>query len=155
MSVYYPPVEQHETVITTALRVNQGTHYARADNPHADAEAEYGQEQLALAARALAEAVDALPADRQPIGWEKGYDTERVERGRQQLLEAMSAVSEERTCAGWCADWARTLHAEGGIWETLGRAVGWPSGNYEQWVWVSWDEAAAIYAAPHSAGGGE
>lgn len=72
--------------------------------------------------------------------------TERLERGRQQLLEAMSAVSEDRTCTGWAADWARTLHAEGGIWETLGRAVGWPTGNYDRWVWVSWDEAAALYA---------
>lgn len=69
MSFYYPPVDQHEKVITTALRVIQGTHYARADNPHADAEAEDGQEQLALAARALVEAVDKLPEDKQPIGW--------------------------------------------------------------------------------------
>lgn len=73
--------------------------------------------------------------------------TERLENGRAQLLEAMSAVSEYRTCCGWAVDWARTLHAEGGIWETLGRAVGWPTGNYDQWVWVSWDEAAALYAA--------
>jgi hypothetical protein len=72
--------------------------------------------------------------------------TERLERGRAQLIEAMSAVSEDRTCCGWTSEWARTLHAEGGIWETLGRAVGWPTGNYDQWVWVSWDEAAALYA---------
>jgi hypothetical protein len=64
---------------------------------------------------------------------------------RKQLLEAMSAVSEDRTCTGWAADWARTLHAEGGIWETLGRAVGWPTGNYDAWVWVSWEEAARLY----------
>jgi hypothetical protein len=78
---------------------------------------------------------------------------EDLGRGRTQLLEAMSAVSEDRTCASWCADWARTLHAEGGIWETLGRAVGWPTGNYDQWVWVSWDEAAALYAEKHNGGG--
>jgi hypothetical protein len=71
--------------------------------------------------------------------------TERLECGRAQLLEAMSAVSEDRTCCGWAADWARTLHAEGGIWETLGRAVGWPTGDYDAWVWVSWEEAAALY----------
>ena len=64
---------------------------------------------------------------------------------REQLLEAMSGVSEERTCASWMGDWARTLHAEGGIWETAGRAVGWPTGNYDQWEWVSWDEAARLY----------
>lgn len=69
-----------------------------------------------------------------------------LERGRGQLLEAMSAVSEDRTCCGWAPDWARTLHAEGGIWETLGRAVGWPTGNYDQWEWASWDEATALYA---------
>ncbi|MFJ4624270.1 hypothetical protein [Streptomyces sp. NPDC088812] len=79
--------------------------------------------------------------------------TERLERGRAQLLEAMSAVSEDRTCCGWAADWARTLHAEGGIWETLGRAVGWPTGNYDAWVWVSWDEAAALYGHAVSSAG--
>ena len=78
--------------------------------------------------------------------------TGRLERGREQLIEAMSAVSEDRTCCGWASDWARTLHAEGGIWETLGRAVGWPVGNYDQWVWVSWDEAAALYATPPAGG---
>jgi len=77
--------------------------------------------------------------------------TARLERGRTQLVEAMSAVSEDRTCCGWTSEWARTLHAEGGIWETLGRAVGWPTGNYDQWVWVSWDEAAALYATPPAA----
>jgi hypothetical protein len=65
----------------------------------------------------------------------------------------MHAVSEERTCASWAADWARTLHAEGGIWETLGRAVGWPTGNYDTWVWVSWDEAAALYGHAVSSAG--
>jgi hypothetical protein len=79
--------------------------------------------------------------------------TERLERGRAQLLEAMSAVSEDRTCCGWAADWARTLHAEGGIWETLGRAVGWPTGNYDAWWWVSWDEAAALYGHAISSAG--
>ncbi|MFC9497704.1 hypothetical protein [Streptomyces sp. NPDC056982] len=76
MSVYYPPVDQHENVIKAALRVIEGTHYGRADNPHADAEAQYGQEQLALTARALAEAVDKKPADEQPIGWTKDREIE-------------------------------------------------------------------------------
>jgi len=150
MSVYYPPIDEHENVIKAALRVIEGTHYQRADDPYADAEQQYGQEQLALAARALAEAVDRKPADEQPVGWSMTVDEEALKRGRAQLLEAMSAVSEDRTCSGWAADWARTLHAEGGIWEILGRAVGWPTGNYDQWVWVSWDEAAVLYA-----GGGE
>ncbi|MFI2620460.1 hypothetical protein [Streptomyces sp. NPDC018584] len=76
MSVYYPPVEQHERVITTALHAIESTHYARAENPHADAEAQHNEEQLALAARALVEAVDKLPADKQPIGWTKDREIE-------------------------------------------------------------------------------
>ncbi|MER6092519.1 hypothetical protein [Streptomyces bluensis] len=71
MSVYYPPAQQHEDLIRAALRVIQGTHYARPEDPHADAEAQYGEEQLALAARALTDAVNAKPADQQPIGWAK------------------------------------------------------------------------------------
>lgn len=76
MSVYYPPVEQHENVIKAALRVIEGTHYQRADDPHADAEQQYGQELLALAARALVEAVNAKPADEQPVGWAKDHEIE-------------------------------------------------------------------------------
>lgn len=34
-----------------------------------DAEREYADEMLALAARALSRAVDAMPADEQPVGW--------------------------------------------------------------------------------------
>jgi hypothetical protein len=74
MSVYYPPIQEHENVIRAALRVIEGTHYQRANAPHADAEQEYGQEQLALAARSLVEAVNALPSDKQPIGWNKETD---------------------------------------------------------------------------------
>lgn len=74
MSVYYPPVEEHENVIKAALRVIGSTHYQRADDPHADAEQQYGQEQLALAARALVEAVDRKSADEQPVGWVAGTE---------------------------------------------------------------------------------
>ncbi|MGR3875752.1 hypothetical protein ACUXZZ_45285 (plasmid) [Streptomyces graminifolii] len=70
----------------------------------------------------------------------------RVERGRKQLVEAMSAVSEDRHCAGWLEGLDRTLHAEGGMWETLGRAYGWPTGDWEQWTWMPWDEAGALYS---------
>lgn len=76
MSVYYPPVQEHENVIRGALRVIEGTHYGRAEDPHADAEQQYGEEQLALAARALVEAVDRKPADEQPVGWSKDRDIE-------------------------------------------------------------------------------
>lgn len=69
MGIYHPPVDAHDTVIKAALRVIEATHYARADDPHADAEHEYAREQLALAARALTEAVDRNEPDEQPIGW--------------------------------------------------------------------------------------
>jgi hypothetical protein len=68
--------------------------------------------------------------------------TDAITRGHEQLLEAMSAISEDRSSARWAGDLASTLHAEGGIWETLGRAVGWPTGNYDAWTWVTWEEAA-------------
>lgn len=77
MSVYYPPVQEHENVIRATLRVIEGTHYGRPDDPHADAEQQYGEEQLALAARALTEAVDRKPADEQPVGWDKGAAEEQ------------------------------------------------------------------------------
>ncbi|MGW7288974.1 hypothetical protein ACWGH4_26220 [Streptomyces sp. NPDC054847] len=69
MSIYFPPVDQHETLIKAALRVIHATHYSRPDDPHQDAEQAYSDEQLALAARELVRAVDAKPADEQPIGW--------------------------------------------------------------------------------------
>lgn len=69
MSVYYPPVEEHENVIKAALRVIGSTHYQRAEDPYASAEQDYAEEQLALAARALVQAVDRKDADEQPIGW--------------------------------------------------------------------------------------
>ncbi|MFJ5151411.1 hypothetical protein ACIQCF_07450 [Streptomyces sp. NPDC088353] len=72
---------------------------------------------------------------------------EALERGRAQLIEAMSGVSEERWCAGWMESLDQRLHAEGGIWETIGRAVGWPTGNYDQWVWMSWDKAGHLYTS--------
>ncbi|MFD6421062.1 hypothetical protein [Streptomyces sp. NPDC060198] len=60
---------EYDNVIKAALRVISATHYARVEDPHADAEQEYSREQLALAARALVQAVDEQPADDQPIGW--------------------------------------------------------------------------------------
>lgn len=71
MSVYHPPVQQHEDLIRAALRVIGSTHYGRPEDPHASAEQEYSDEQLALAARALVEAVNAKPENEQPVGWTK------------------------------------------------------------------------------------
>lgn len=52
------------------LRSITADHYAE-EGPHADAEAEYADEQVALAARDLAEAVEALPAGERPVGWDR------------------------------------------------------------------------------------
>ena len=56
-----------ETVIRAVLRVLT----AERSEPHADsdAEAEYADEQLALAARDLAEATEQLSEDAKPVGW--------------------------------------------------------------------------------------
>jgi hypothetical protein len=56
-----------ERVITAALRVLT----AERQEPHssAAAESEYADERLALAARELVRATDALDADEQPVGW--------------------------------------------------------------------------------------
>ena len=127
-------LEQPDTEATDAPP--REPHPTQADMDHA----------LTVWARFRGQDADAPDTREQPDTQTREADlTERLERGRTQLIEAMSAVSEDRTCCGWASDWARTLHAEGGIWETLGRAVGWPTGSYDQWVWVSWGEAAALY----------
>ncbi|MGW4042998.1 hypothetical protein [Streptomyces sp. NPDC004721] len=77
-------------------------------------------------------------------------DEAALARDRTQLLEAMSGVSEERWCAGWMESLDQRLHAEAGIWETIGRTIGWPTGNYDHWVWMSWDEAARLYSSKES-----
>lgn len=64
---------------------------------------------------------------------------------RAQLVDAMSSESERRWCAGWAKDLERTLHREGGIWETLGRACGWPLGYRGEDGWVTWWEAGILY----------
>ena len=71
-----------------------------------------------------------------------------LDRQREQLLELMSAVSEQRYAAGWAHGLDQRLHTEGGIWETIGRHTGWPVGNYNAWTWMPWDETERHYAAP-------
>jgi hypothetical protein len=66
---YTPPPEQTDRLFRAVLRSINADHYANENDPHADAEAEYATEQVAITARDLARAVDALPEDRLPIGW--------------------------------------------------------------------------------------
>jgi len=59
-----------EAVLGAALRAVHSTYYASTDDwAHARDQAEYDVEQLALAARKLVRAVDALPDTEQPVGW--------------------------------------------------------------------------------------
>ncbi|MFD8626661.1 hypothetical protein ACFV4E_22720 [Streptomyces hygroscopicus] len=70
MSLYQSPLEAHH-LVSAVLRLIHATHYADESSPHWDAEREYSAEQVALAARALTRAVDAMPENEQPIGWRK------------------------------------------------------------------------------------
>ncbi len=63
--------DAHERVLQAALRVLQAER-GPASDPSGDAEHEYACEQLALAARAVTRATDALPPGQQPIGWADG-----------------------------------------------------------------------------------
>lgn len=71
MASYPPPPQQHDALMRAALRSLAADHYEVESDPHADAESEYAAEQLALAARELVRAVDQLPDEQQPIGWDK------------------------------------------------------------------------------------
>ncbi|MFD9443353.1 hypothetical protein [Streptomyces sp. NPDC060001] len=82
MSVYWAPPTEHDDLIRAALRVIGSSHYGRESDPHWDAEKEYADEQLALAARALVDAVDGKPADEQPIGWARQTAADLVLNGK-------------------------------------------------------------------------
>lgn len=69
---------------------------------------------------------------------------------RAQLIEAMGFISEDRYCT-WMPGLSQVLHEEAGIWEIVGREVGWPVGDRGAWTWVTWDEAADIYCAGRAA----
>ncbi len=60
-----------ERVLTAALRVLSAERALGSSNPDADAQHEYASEQLALAARALTHATNALSPERQPAGWRR------------------------------------------------------------------------------------
>lgn len=108
MSLYPPPQPQTYQLLSAELRQIQATHYADESSPHWDAEREYSAEQVALAARALTRAVDALPEDQRPIGWDTGQSTDlstETEDDRR-ILRAAPADSDDWDDATWAA-WAR------------------------------------------------
>jgi hypothetical protein len=59
----------------------------------------------------------------------------------------MSFISEDRYCQAWMAGLSQSLHEEGGLWEILGRSIGWPVGERDGWLWMTWEEARDFYAA--------
>lgn len=61
-------VGAQQNLLRAALRC-LSSEYSRDDTADSAAEAEYSYEQLALAARELARAVDTLPPDQLPVGW--------------------------------------------------------------------------------------
>lgn len=65
----YESAVAHDALVRAALRVITADHYGDDASPYADADSEHASEKLALAARALVRAVDALPEADQPIGW--------------------------------------------------------------------------------------
>ena len=69
MSLYQSPPETAQ-LVSGVLRLIHADHYADESSPHWDADREYSAEQVALAARELVRAVDALPADQRPIEWD-------------------------------------------------------------------------------------
>ncbi|GAA0495164.1 hypothetical protein Ade02nite_19110 [Paractinoplanes deccanensis] len=62
--------EAQERLETAALRSITAHHYSNPTHAHFSDEAQYADEQLALAARDLVRAVEALPAERRPVGWD-------------------------------------------------------------------------------------
>ncbi len=61
------PVTARERLLRAALRCISAT--LAGESADADADSEYADEQLALAARDLVAATDATDAGRQPVGW--------------------------------------------------------------------------------------
>lgn len=61
------PIAAKAQLIQAALRLITADYADEAAD--ADAESEYADEQLALAAHALVTAVNAQPEDKRPVGW--------------------------------------------------------------------------------------
>jgi hypothetical protein len=65
-----PVPEAQDRLTAAVLRSISAVHALETDpHAHADADCEYAAEQVALAARALVDAVDRLEPYQQPLGW--------------------------------------------------------------------------------------
>ncbi len=63
-------IEARERVEAAALDAMSARHYPRPGDPYAAASVEHADEKLALAARDLVRAVEALPEGERPVGWD-------------------------------------------------------------------------------------
>lgn len=61
--------EAQDAVEAAVLDAIRARHYFREADPHAGAAQEHADELVALAARDLVRAVEALPEGERPIGW--------------------------------------------------------------------------------------
>lgn len=68
-----------------------------------------------------------------------------IERVRKQIIDLISAHSEYLYSAGWLYDIDQICWEQGGVWETIGRAHGWPVGYRGEHGWMSWEEAGISY----------
>jgi len=94
-------------------------------------------------ARSLAELMDDVAVFRARAASEPDKRT-REQRLRADLLTLMSAWSEDQHCARWLIGLDTELLASGGVWEILGREIGWPIGYRAEGGWTTWDEAKDI-----------
>lgn len=69
MGTYLPPPGEHEALVRAVLRSISADHYSD-EGAHADAESWYSHELVALAARKLVQAVQALAPQDRPLGWD-------------------------------------------------------------------------------------
>lgn len=70
-----------------------------------------------------------------------------LDAAREELLDLLSSWSEDRWAAGWVNGIDKEAHGVGGVWEVVGRVIGWPLGYRGDKGWVTWNEAASYYGA--------
>ena len=125
------------SLMSTASRVGQATGQRGSLNALLDL---LGDE-APYRAPSMAEFLDDLAAIRAAQAPAEPDTRTREQRLRDDLLTLMSAWSEDRYCAGWLIGLDTELLASGGVWEILGREIGWPIGYRAEGGWTTWDEA--------------
>lgn len=75
--IYTPEVVRAQARVELAvLQAITADRYTPEGEPDADAVSEYADEVLMRAARDLVQAVNALPADARPVGWDDPKETD-------------------------------------------------------------------------------